>query len=170
MPTQAQYFFASRWLNRIIVQVIFLPLLVGFPLCFAYAKAVLLARAYSPLSEIWNLLRVGFFVLIALMLGFLIALVAASLLAGILWLLYHPLYKARCVVNGAPFVIGDQVRILVGRHKNRIVRIYGTWRDDSVRVELSKAEEQKFDDIFTPIELLREDGKPANIHPTSSAS
>jgi len=151
-PTRAQYFFAR---GR-PVQFFFILFFVGGPLCFAYTVAGLLAHVYEPLSDTWNLLRVVFYVIIAVLLGFLLTLVAGSCLAGILWPILRPLYRARCARNGAPFQPGDHVQILVGRHKGRVVRVYGGWRDDSVRVELSETEKEKLKDIFSAIQLLRE--------------
>lgn len=130
---------------------------VGFPLAFAYVVAGILARAYGSLTDIWNLLCLVFFVLVALLLGIYLALVAGSILAAVLWLILQPLYKSRCALNGAPFHEGDLVRILVGRHKDQVVRINSTWRGDSVRVKLGEAEEEKFHDVFSPLELLRMD-------------
>ena len=150
-PTRAQYFFAINWPLR----VVFLILLVGVPLCCAYVIARPLVHVYAPLSEIWNLLRLVFYVIVALLLSFLSALVAVSFLIGILWPLIEPFYKSRCAKNGAPFHVGDHVRILAGRHKDRVVKVYSTWRDDSVRVELGEKEKEKFKDIFSFIELLK---------------
>lgn len=152
-PTRAQYFFASCRPLQVLVLLLF----VGAPLFFTYAVTRLLAHAYTPLSDIWNLIRLVFYVIVALLLGFLMALVAGSFLVGIFWLLLRPLYEARCAKNGAPFRVGDHVRILAGRHKDRVVRVYSDWKDDSVRVELGADEKEKFKDIFSAIQLLRED-------------
>lgn len=151
-PTRAQYFFATLWPLRIL----FLLLFVGAPLCFAGVVAILLAHVYQPLFDLWNLLQVVFFVVIALLLGHLLTLVAGTILAAIFWPLLRPRYEARCARNGAPFHVGDHVRILAGRHKNRVVRVYSEWKNDSVRVELGENEKEKFEDIFDPVQLLRE--------------
>jgi hypothetical protein len=78
----------------------------------------------------------------------------------------RPLYRARCLKNGAPFRVGDHVQILSGRYKGQVARVYSGWRDDSVRVELGGTEKEKFKDIFDPIQLLREDVEP-NAAPNS---
>jgi hypothetical protein len=155
-PTRAQYFFARSTPLR----VVFGLLLVVAPLYFAYVVAGILVRVYQPIFDIWNRLRLVFFVIIAVLLGFLAALIAGSFLTGFFWPLLQPLYKARCCKNGAPFQVGDRVQILVGRHKGRAVKVYGGWRDDCVRVELGEREKEKFKDIFDPIQLLREDVEP----------
>jgi hypothetical protein len=155
-PTRAQYFFAKSW----PLQILFLLPFVGAPLFFAYVAAGLLAQVYQPLSDIWNLLQLVFFVMVALLLGVLLALVAGSCLAGIFWPLLRPFYEARAIKNGAPFRVGDRVQILVGRHKGRVVTVYSAWKDDSVRVELGENEKEKFDDIFGSLQLLRENVEP----------
>jgi hypothetical protein len=156
-PTRAQYFFAGSRLLTVPFQVLCFLLFVGVPVCFAYVVASRLAHVYQPLSDIWNLVRLVFFVVVALLLGFLLALVVGSCLAGIFWPLLRPLFEARDVKNGAPFRVGDRVRILAGRHKDRVVRVYSDWKDDSVRVELGEKEKEKFTDIFSSLQLLRED-------------
>ena len=159
-PTRAQYFFAGSRLLKVLLQVLFFLLFVGAPVCFAYVVAGLLAHVYQPLSDIWNLVRLAFFVIVALLLGVLLVLVAGSCLAGIFWPILRPFFEARDVKNGAPFRVGDRVRILAGRHKDRVVRVYSDWRYDSVRVELGEKEKEKFTDIFSSLQLLREDVEP----------
>lgn len=151
-PTRAQYFFA----NSRPLQVFFGLLFIAAPLYFAYVVADGLAHVYQPLSNIWNLFRVSFLVIVALLIGVLLALVVAAFLVGIFWPLLRPLYKTRARKNGAPFRVGDNVQILVGRHKGRVVRVYSEWRDECVRVELGEKEKEKFNDIFSDIQLLRE--------------
>ncbi len=142
------------------MQIFFFLLIFGAPLFFTCLVACLLARVYAPLSDFWNLLQLVFYVIVALLLSFLLALVAGTFLAGIFWPLLRPLYKARCAKNGAPFQVGDHVRILAGRHKDRVVKVYDTWSGDSVRVDLGENERKDFKDIFDPIQLLRETMAP----------
>jgi hypothetical protein len=66
-PTRAQYFFARSW----PLQVVFWLLLIVAPLCSAFVVAGLLARD-QPLLDIWNLLRLAFFVIVALLFAFLL--------------------------------------------------------------------------------------------------
>ncbi|MBA4146915.1 MAG: hypothetical protein H0X66_02285 [Verrucomicrobia bacterium] len=132
---------------------------IGVPLCFAYVVAGVLTHVYEPLSSVWNLLKLGFYVIVALLLSFLVTLVMGGFLVGIFWPLFRPLYEARCRKNGAPFHVGDRVRILVGRNKDRVTRVYSDWRDDCVRVELGEEEKEEFKDIFSIIQLVREDAE-----------
>jgi hypothetical protein len=151
-PTIAQYFFASNWPLRVLSMLLFF----GAPLRFTYVVGTILAHVYEPLSDISNLFRLVFFLIVAFLFSFLLVIVAGSCLAGIVWPLLRPLYDARCVKNGAPFHVGDQVRILAGRYKGRVARVYSPWKDDSVRVELGEKEKEKFHDIFSSIQLIKE--------------
>lgn len=161
-PTRAQYFFANLWPVRVFVLVWF----VGGPVTFAYLAGGVLAQGF-PLSNLVNLIIVVFFTVVALVIGLLLALIGLSLLAGILWPLLRPLFNARALKNGAPFQVGDHVRILAGRHKDRIVRVYDVWKEDQVRVELGQPEREKFDDIFSDIQLLRHNVQSAGERPES---
>ena len=168
-PTRAQYFFASGT----PLQVLFALLFIGAPVCLTYVVASVLSRVYAPLSNIWNLIRWIFYVADTLILTFLLAMVAGSVVAGIFWLFLRPLYNARCMKNGAPFHVGDHVRILSGRYRNQVVRVYSDWRDDSVRVDLGDKAKEKFKDIYSAIQLLRENiehDAPPNSRPPSQLS
>jgi hypothetical protein len=97
---------------------------------------------------------------------FVVSVVVAPILAFFLSLLLIPLgmaqlYYWRGRLNGAPFKVGDRVRILVGQHRGRITRVYSMWQGDSVRVELGKEAEHTHADIFEPTQLVREtDAEP----------
>ena len=159
-PTRGQYFFAGSRLLKVPLQVLFFLLFVGTPVYFAYVVGRLLAHVYQPLFDIWNLVRLAFFVIVALLFVFLLLLVAGSCLAGVFWPMVRSFFEARDLENGAPFRVGDRVRILAGRHKDRVVRVYSDWRYDSVRVELGEMEKEKFTDIFSSLQLAREDVEP----------
>jgi hypothetical protein len=158
-PTRAQYFFARSWPLVLVFGFLF----VAAPIWFAFVVAGILARVYQPITDIWNLPRVAFFAIVAWLLAVLVALVVASFLAGIFWPILRPRYRARCIKNGAPFRVGDQVQILVGRHRGRVATVSSGWRDDGVRVELGEREKEDFEDIYDPIQLVREDVEP-NVH------
>ncbi|HEY4760490.1 MAG TPA: KOW motif-containing protein, partial [Thermoguttaceae bacterium] len=78
-----------------------------------------------------------------------------ALLCG--WFILSPIYYDRGLKNGAPFREGDMVRILVGPHRDRIVKVYAMWQGNTVRVELGDKEKREFKDIFSPAQLLREE-------------
>jgi len=68
-----------------------------------------------------------------------------------------PLYYLGAKLNGAPFQIGDRVRILIGPHRNQIVKIYAVWTErNQVRVELGDLPKEKVKDVFSFTQVCRE--------------
>jgi len=116
----------------------------------AVPVGVTCARLLHPFSVLWDFVQFAWFVLLAVILGFFLAIFPG-------WFIIGPLYYAREVKNGGPFKIGDTVQILCGPHKGRISRVYSTWQGNTLRVELSASEKEKFKDIFEPAQLLRAD-------------
>lgn len=152
-PTRAQLFFASAWPARIWFTTI--------PLLPAVAVGVTCAGFLHPFSALWDFVRFAWFVLLALLLGFFLAMFPG-------WFVIGPLYYSREKKNGGPFKTGDTVQILGGPHKGRISRVYSTWQGNTLRVELSATEKEEFKDIFAPAQLLRaesaEQGAAGNSH------
>lgn len=141
-PTKMQYFFASQWLERIWF--------LAVPVFFAYGIGKTCLTFLNPTGSLWDLVQFVFYIIIAFLLGFF-----TSLISG--WLIFGSINYGRELKNGGPFKVGDTVRILAGVHKDRITRIYSAWQGNSVRVELSDKEKETFKDIFSPVELLKED-------------
>jgi hypothetical protein len=141
-PTRMQQFFAQQWPGRIWNAVI--PLMVAVATVRATGFSFeLLADWYTAL---WS---VGIFIL-GLLLGYFVA-----ILIG--WPILGPIYYDRELKNGGPFKVGDTVQILAGPHKGRIARVYSTWQGNSVRVELGEEAAMRFEDIFQPIQILKEE-------------
>jgi len=142
-PSRAHYFFAKHWPVRLWMAAIGL----------ASGLAALLACA--PGAEVlkdWAAFRaIALVVAMAMFLGWCVA-----ILAG--WFVLGPIYYDRAVKNGAPFQVGDRVRVLVGPYRDRVSRVYALWQANTVRVELGEREKEKLRDIFSPNQLLREDG------------
>jgi len=67
-------------------------------------------------------------------------------------------------INGAPFHDGDLVRILVGPHRDYIVRVYSVWTErNQVRVEIDEQSVKDVKDVFMLTEVCREKvAKPAS--------
>lgn len=141
-PTKAQLFFASAWPGRIWFTAI--------PFSLAMAVGVWCAGFLHPLSALWDFIRFAWFVLLALLLGFFLAMFPG-------WFVIGPLYCDREMKNGGPFKVGDSVQILRCPHKGRVSRVYSAWQGNTLRVELSAKEKEEFKDIFSPAELLREE-------------
>ena len=83
---RAQWTSVAEWLVRLCG---FLVFIVG-PFSFAYVVGGTLARVYQPLTDMWNLARLVFFVLVALLLGVLLALVLTGAVASLCWFLIRP--------------------------------------------------------------------------------
>jgi hypothetical protein len=115
--------------------------------------------------------------LAVLVLGLLLGQFAAVLVG---WFVMGPLYHDRSLQNGEPFRAGDLVHILVGPHRDRVVRVLKTWNIGDytgahrVRVDLGEVWKDG-EDVFLshqvllverdepeiPHESARDDGKAA---------
>jgi hypothetical protein len=140
-PTRAQRLFASRWPVR--AWLVAVPLLCAVAPIAATAPEPVVLTSGSTMA--WMLVVM----LVAGAAGYFGAGLAAALLLG-------PIYRAREVRNGGPFRVGDRVRILAGAHRGRVTRVYSTWRQGLVRVELGEAARSACTDIFSGAELVRE--------------
>jgi hypothetical protein len=106
-----------------------------------------LLSAYRPtfLGTVWFV----FMMIVAGVLGFLVAVVAAAILLP-------PLYRLRGVKNGAPYAVGDEVLILAGPHRGQVARVYQVWSEwQGVRVELGDQERDQVTDVFSYVEVCR---------------
>jgi hypothetical protein len=60
-------------------------------------------------------------------------------------------------LNGAPFDQGDRVRILVGQHRDQVVRVYEVWKErNQLRVDLGERETEDVQDVFSFHQVCRE--------------
>jgi hypothetical protein len=81
------------------------------------------------------------------------------------WFILGPLYFGQALRNGAPFRVGESVRLLAGSHTGRVVRIYDVWAERSqVRVELGELARNRVEDVFSHVEVCRE-ATPSNNAP-----
>ncbi len=69
---------------------------------------------------------------------------------------FGPLAYYQGIDNGGPFVPGDKVQIIAGKHRGKIARVYGTGQHDTVRVDLGETERTQYTDFFSAYELIRE--------------
>ena len=102
-------------------------------------------------------------IVIAPVLAFFLSLPCASVFLG-------PIYQLRARLNGAPFHVGDRVRILVGPKRDRVVQIYDVWTERSqVRVRLEAQAMRDVSDVFSFTQICRESAPQANsMKPTMS--
>jgi hypothetical protein len=67
-----------------------------------------------------------------------------------------PLMRWAAERNGAPFSVGDDVLILRGQHRGKVLRVYEVWRErGQVRVELGKTERAAVTDVFWDLWVCR---------------
>jgi hypothetical protein len=73
------------------------------------------------------------------------------------WIVGEPLDQYVTRLNGAPFQPGDRIRILVGPHRDCVVRVYDVWDSRSlVRVELGRSSGRTAEDIYSFTQICRE--------------
>lgn len=141
-PTRAQVFFASEWPGLIWFTTI--PLLVAF----SVGRSIL--PVLDPWASVWNAVQLAWFIVLSLILGFFLAVFPG-------WLVIGPMALDREIKNGGPFKVGDTVQVLSGPHKGRVSRVYSTWQGNTLRVDLGASEKDAYKDIFSPVQLLREE-------------
>ncbi len=141
-PTQMQYFFATRWLDQIWF--------TGIPLLCALAVIRICKPTPELLSDGRYLLQFLGIVLAALLIGFFSVFIIG-------WPILGPIAHYRSLINGAPFHKGDLVHILVGPHRDRVVRVYEVWESrGQARVELGEKERQEVRDVFSDLKICKE--------------
>ncbi len=144
-PSRLHYFVAGDWPSKIWTTVFS----VGFA-CFAASSCwqlLILPTRWTDLLFVF-----GYLVIFAL-LGYLV-----SILVG--WPILGPMYYDRSVKNGEPFQTGDTVQVLVGPHRDRIVRVVkvfdiAAWAG-AHRIEVDLGADGNQDDIvFRATQVLR---------------
>lgn len=88
-----------------------------------------------------------------------LAMISAVGLGGILGLLLiGPIaFRIAAAIQGAPFRVGDNVWILVGKHKGTLTRVYKVWNDrGQVRVELGADANEAVTDVFCVVAVCRD--------------
>ena len=144
-PSRLHYFVAGEWPSKIWVTV--------FSAGFAfYAASSYWQLVVSPTRWTDPLIVLGYSVLFAI-LGYFV-----SILVG--WPVLAPMYYDRSLKNGEPFHIGDMVQVLVGPHRDRIVRVENVfdiadWAGaHRIQVDLG-AQVKEGDRVFGSTQVLR---------------
>jgi hypothetical protein len=142
-PSLIQQVFAKDWpLKTYFGLAVLLGLWLG----------VSISKESGAVMSNWKdvLLLVVIPILVSPVLAFFISLPCAAMFV-------YPLYYMRARLNGAPFSIGDRVRILVGRHSGGIVEIYAVWEERrQVRVKLDTQAKEEVTDVFSFTQVCRE--------------
>lgn len=145
-PTRLQYFVAENWPARIWIVVV--PGLIT--LAFIFRCWLVFSHPFDG----WNLLHALIIVILAWLVGFFTAIVSG-------WCVLGPYYFHRSEINGAPFQIGDRVRILAGPYRDQIREIYEIWTSrNQVRLNLGAEAKDQFTDIYGYIAVCRCSDKP----------
>ncbi|MFQ5962438.1 MAG: hypothetical protein ACE5MG_13695 [Candidatus Methylomirabilales bacterium] len=146
-PSRMQYFLARDWPVNVLLGMLTILIPAAAIVSLGSPEPSLFTQG-SYL--IWFVLIV--FVLMALLAGFLCALIIAWPIVGII-------SGLQAELNGAPFHVGDRVRILVGPHRDRVVEVYEVWDERrQVRVELGEVERNQVEDVFSFGSVCREAG------------
>ncbi len=66
------------------------------------------------------------------------------------------IYHVCRFLNGGPYQAGDNVYILVGPHRGRVVTIYEVWNTrGQVRVDLGEQAKREVKDVFDDLQVCR---------------
>jgi hypothetical protein len=141
-PGPLQYFVAKGWPSRI------------WGVAVGIAGVVLAVVACEPSRSAFQDWRYCLLfvvaVLVAPVLSFFVSLPLAVIFVS-------PIYSLAARMNGAPFRIGDSVRILSGPYRDRIARVYEIWEPrDQVRLDLDADARKKVTDVFSYTQVCRE--------------
>ena len=139
-PTRWQYIFATNWL----------PALLQWTWSLNFVVCALLK--IKPTAEIWGdpwfVLLAVFVIGIAFLLGWFACIIPA-------WFLFGPLLYSQGHSNGGPFVPGDRVYIIAGKHRGRFSRVYATCEADILWLDLGDREQAGGTNIFGAYQVLR---------------
>jgi hypothetical protein len=137
-PSRFHYFVAAGWPTGIWLST---HSLVG--------GGFMLRSALPVARDLPSIFLLAGLVLCGLACGFLIGVLNSIFIFG-------PWMRARGRANGAPYLAGDRVRILAGKHKNFVGSIYEVWDErGQVRLDLGPEPRKDFSDVFTYTEVFR---------------
>jgi len=141
-PSFVQYLFAKNWPAKIYISVAALSSVWAvFALC-------------QPVGEMFTNWQTAVIFVVSIIaapvLGFCVAL-------GFGYLILRPIYYFRAKLNGAPFHVGDRVRILVGPYRDRVAEIYAVWSErGQVGVEPGEPRIAEGGEVYQFTQICRE--------------
>lgn len=136
-----QQFIADNWPARLWMGVV--PLAVPALVCWFVA----------PLN--WLL---DHWLNVALFAGLLLLAWAVGWFAAIIpgWLVLGPLYHDQGLCNGAPYRVGEDVRVLARRRSGQVAQVSEVWAERcQVRLDLGQVARQRVEDVFSYFEVCR---------------
>lgn len=141
-PSRRQVWIANNWPLRILLLITTLGSLLSVGIF--YLSAIGLPTTIAEVGTFVGYLAV------AAALGYLVGGLLSLFILG-------PVYYGQGLDNGAPYQPGDQVRLLSGRHRGRVVTVYEVWSErGQVRVDLGDVERSAVKDVFGHVEVCRE--------------
>jgi hypothetical protein len=137
-----QRFFAQNWPVRLWMGIV--PFTMPAVVCW-------LVRPVPWLLAHWlNIPMFAGILILAWVLGWYVA-----ILVG--WFVLGPLYYGQALRNGAPFRVGESVRLLTGPHAGRVVRVYEIWAErNEIRVDLGEQARDRVEDVYAYVQVCRE--------------
>lgn len=126
----------------------------GYLACWAvFGVAVVISECQPAKVMFTDWIYCALFVISLVLAPFLFAFL--SLPVAFIFLI--PIYYLGDRLAGAPFRVGDHVRILVGPYRHRVVEIYDVWNSRrQIRVRLNPELEREARDVFSFTQVLRE--------------
>jgi hypothetical protein len=144
-PTIIHYAFARNW-----------PL-KGYFGAWGIAGIVMVVSVCEPNRELFRDWVFCVFFIVSLLVAPVFFAYSSVIFAAFVML---PLYYLGRRLAGAPFHVGDRVRILVGPHRDRVVEIYDVWESRcEVRVSLDAESKKDVRDVFEFTQVFRESPK-----------
>lgn len=140
-PSKVQYFLAQDWLAKVWMTI--------FPVLGAGVAVYASEIASSATTHLSSFFWLICLLILGAAIGWFGGILTGSVVLG-------PFYMAVARWNGAPFHPGEQVQILTGPYRDRILTVYAAYRDpDKVRVELGEEAKKKWTDVFPATEVCR---------------
>jgi hypothetical protein len=141
-PSRVQYLFAKNWPAKVYFSVVVLSS-VWFVFALFRPVGDMFTHWQSAVTFVVSILAAPVF-------GLCISLPLAKLIL-------LPIYYLRGKLNGAPFRVGDRVRILVGPYRDRVAEVYAVWSErGQVCVEPGEPREAEGSEVFAFTQVCRE--------------
>ena len=122
--------------------------IAGHAIAVGYLLGNMVWDSYYPFSGVWSAIQFIGFVIAGSLLGCLFSLITTAVILA-------PLYQVFLHFSGGPPTSGEWVMILAGPHRGRITRVYSSAQGNSVRLELTDQERERYKDIYQPHEVQR---------------
>ena len=140
------------WLRMLLGSPWFLRLVAGGPALGA-ALAFWVISVSTPSMKMWDRLWIFASAPVAALAAFLVMLIVMAIVCA-------PICSLLERLGGGPFKVGDTVRVVTGRYRGVVARVYSTWQGGALRVDLNEQAKESYADIFAGYQLLRAEAGP----------